>query len=176
MEHYSRELGTLIPRCRFWPAAGAHFGRDEKARIRIVLYGQSLGGWAVVKLARDLDRDGILVLLTVPIDSVGIAANIIPPNVKSAANLFQRDFLPVHGSTTIRASDPMRTEILGNFQYHYKPGLVSSPDQSVARMIFMGAHSKMEIDPAVWAQVQQLILDSLASHRVLFKRRIHHHG
>ena len=171
VENHRRSLAAdLIHR------ALGHSDREEKARIRIILYGQSLGGWAVVRLARDLDRDGIPVLLTVQVDSVGLSDKVIPANVKSAANLFQRDFLPVHGSSTIRAYDPARTEILGNFQYHYKPGFVSSPDQSAARMIFMGAHSKMEIDPAVWAQVQKLILDSLASHRVLFKRRIHHHG
>ena len=103
---------------------------------------------------------------TVQIDSVGLADSHIPPNVKAAANLFQRDFLPVHGTSTIRAADPARTEILGNFQYHYKPGFVVSPDQSAARMIFMGAHSKMEIDPAVWAQVLRLILDGLARDRL----------
>lgn len=157
VENHRRSLATdLIHK------ALGHLDLQGKGRIRIILYGQSLGGWAVVRLARALNRDGTPVLLTVQVDSVGIDASVIPPNVKSAANLFQRDFLPVHGASTIRASDPSQTEILGNFQYHYKPGFVSSPDQSAARMIFMGAHNKMEIDPAVWAQVLQLILDSLA--------------
>jgi pimeloyl-ACP methyl ester carboxylesterase len=151
VENHRRSLATdLIHR-----ALGSNSG------VRIILYGQSLGGWAVVKLAREFNREGIPVLLTVQVDSVGIDDSVIPPNVKAAANLFQRDFLPVHGTPAIRATDAARTEILGNFQYHYKPGFALSPDQSAARMIFMGAHNKMEIDPAVWAQVQQLILDAL---------------
>lgn len=129
----------------------------EKSRARIILYGQSLGGWAVVRLARELNKAGIPVLLTVQVDSVGIADAVIPPNVHAAANLFQRDFWPVHGASEIRAADPERTRILGNFQYHYDPGFVVSPDESVARMVLMGAHNKMELDPAVWQQVEELI-------------------
>lgn len=157
IENHSRSLSKdLVDR------ALGQVGHEAKARARIILYGQSLGGGAVVKLARELDSAGIPVLLTVQVDSVGIGDSVIPPNVKAAANLFQRDFIPVHGTPAIRAADPARTEILGNFQYHYKPGFVLSPDQSAARMIFMGAHSKMEIDPAVWAHVLRLILDAIA--------------
>jgi pimeloyl-ACP methyl ester carboxylesterase len=151
VENHRRSLATNL----------IHRALGLNRNVRIILYGQSWGGWAVVKLARELNREGIPVLLTVQVDSVGIDDGMIPPNVKAAANLYQRDFLPVRGASTIRAADPARTEILGNFQYHYEPGFVLSPDQSVARMIFMGAHSKMEIDPAVWAQVQRLILDAL---------------
>lgn len=134
---------------------------DEKARARIVLYGQSLGGWAVVKLARELNGAGIPVLLTVQIDSVGLADTVIPSNVRAAANLFQRDFLPLRGAPEIRAADPLRTRILGNFQYHYEPGLVAPPDENILRTVFFGAHKKMELDPAVWDHVEQLICDAI---------------
>lgn len=163
-----REMGlpgvfieTVENHKRFLAADLIHRAIGSNRSIRIILYGQSLGGSSVVKLARELDRDGIPVLLTVQVDSVGFADSVIPLNVKAAANLFQRDFLPIHGTSSIRAEDPARTEIIGNFRYHYPRGFVSSPDQSAARMIFMGAHNKMEIDPAVWKQVQQLILDAL---------------
>ena len=134
----------------------------EKSRARIILYGQSLGGWAVVRLARELDKAGISVLLTVQVDSVGIADAVIPANVHAAANLFQRDFWPLRGAPQIRAADPKRTRILGNFQYHYDSALVVSPDESVARMVLMGAHNKMELDPAVWEQVEGLIASAIA--------------
>lgn len=134
----------------------------EKARARIILFGQSLGGWAVVRLARELNKAGIPVLLTVQVDSVGVADSVIPPNVRAAANLFQRDFWPVRGAPEIRAADPKRTRILGNFQYRYDPGFVVSPDESVARMVLMGAHNKMELDPAVWEQVEKLVDSALA--------------
>src|SRR5262249_30677785 len=43
---------------------------EEKKNARIVLYGHSWGASAAVILARQLDREGIPVLLTVQVDSV----------------------------------------------------------------------------------------------------------
>src|SRR5215475_8658735 len=43
---------------------------EEKKTARIVLYGHSWGASAAVTLARQLDREGIPVLLTVQVDSV----------------------------------------------------------------------------------------------------------
>jgi len=42
----------------------------EKRNARIILYGHSWGASAVVALARDLNKDGVPVLLTVQVDSV----------------------------------------------------------------------------------------------------------
>ncbi|MBI5086213.1 MAG: hypothetical protein HZB13_16645, partial [Acidobacteria bacterium] len=42
-----------------------------KADVEVICYGQSFGGAACVKLARDLNKAGIAVRLTVQVDSVG---------------------------------------------------------------------------------------------------------
>jgi hypothetical protein len=133
---------------------------DEAASARIVLYGQSLGGWAVVKTARDLERWGVPVLLTVQIDSVGLNDGIIPPNVLAAANFFQHDPLSVRGQTEIRAADPTRTRILGNYRFTYLFRPIDEPT-SWRRRTFGRSHAKMELDPIVWNQVEELILDAI---------------
>jgi hypothetical protein len=70
---------------------------EERASARLILYGQSFGGAAVVKLARQLDKLGVPVLLEVQIDSVGRGDARIPPNVARAASLFQRNGVEVSG-------------------------------------------------------------------------------
>ena len=65
----------------------------------MIVYGQSFGGAAVVKFARQMDALEIPILLTLQVDSVGIGDAVIPPNVRAAANLFQKK----------RADHPRRT-------------------------------------------------------------------
>ena len=93
---------------------------EERASARLILYGQSFGGAAVVKLARQLDKLGVPVLLTVQIDSVGRGDARIPPNVARAASLFQRNGLLISGEAPIVAEDPLKTTILGNFEFDYR--------------------------------------------------------
>jgi hypothetical protein len=93
---------------------------DEKREARIVLYGHSWGGAAVVHLARGLQKDGIPVLLTIQVDAISrnCRSNIsaIPSNVREAANFYQPRGL-IHGLRQIRAQDPSTTLILGNFRF-----------------------------------------------------------
>ena len=133
---------------------------EEAAAAKIILYGQSWGGGAVVKTARDLNKKGVPVLLSVQVDSVGLKDNVIPPNVHAAANFFQHDLLTIWGEPEIRAADPSRTRILGNqqFSYYFRP---SDPSQTWARRHLGGAHAKMESDPLVWSQVELLILNAI---------------
>ena len=143
---------------------GNHNGRldpDERAGARIILYGQSLGGGAAVNLARKLQALGIPVLLTVQVDSVGRSDAMIPANVAAAANLFQHDGPPIMGRTRIRAIDPSRTRILGNFQYRYWFESVDMSSATWARKHLGGAHARMEQDPRVWAEVGLLIRQSI---------------
>jgi pimeloyl-ACP methyl ester carboxylesterase len=135
----------------------AAFDASERAHARIILYGQSLGGGAVVNLARKLQTLGIPVLLTVQVDSVGLSDSVIPANVVAAANLFQRDGPPIMGRRRIRAADPTRTRIEGNFQYHYRFKTIDLSTASWRRKVLGGTHTKMELDPEVWAQVEGLI-------------------
>ena len=134
---------------------------EEAARARIILYGQSWGGAAVVKTARDLESCGVPVLLTVQVDSVGAHDSLIPANVRAAANFFQHDLLTIQGRGKIRAEDPARTHILGNFQLSYYFYPVDGSDASWARRTFGGSHAKMELDPIVWTQVEQLIQQAI---------------
>src|ERR1017187_6229858 len=90
---------------------------EEKARARIVLFGHSWGAAAAVLLARDLRRAGVPVLLTVQVDSVAKVwqnDSVIPDNVASAVNFYQPHGI-VHGRARIKAADPAKTEILGNY-------------------------------------------------------------
>jgi pimeloyl-ACP methyl ester carboxylesterase len=134
---------------------------EEAAVARVILYGQSWGGAAVVKTARDLERWGVPVLLTVQVDSVGAHDAVIPANVRAAANFFQHDLFTIQGKTGIRAADPSRTRILGNFQFSYYFHPVDESEASWARRKLGGSHATMELDPAVWQQVERLILTAI---------------
>jgi hypothetical protein len=139
----------------------AAFAAGERAHARVILYGQSLGGGAVVNLARKLQTLGIPVLLTVQVDSVGFSDGVIPANVLAAANLFQHDGPPIMGRRTIRAADPAHTRIEGNFQYHYGSKYIDLSSASWRRKVLGGTHTKMELDPEVWARVEGLIRDAI---------------
>ena len=65
----------------------------------------------------------------------------------------------------IRAADPSRTRILGNFQYRYWFKEIDTSDATWARKTLGGAHARMELDPEVWAHVEQLIRDGIAGRR-----------
>jgi pimeloyl-ACP methyl ester carboxylesterase len=139
-----------------------HIDAREAAAVRIILFGQSWGGSAAVRVARDLEREGVPVLLTVQVDSVGLHDGIIPANVRAAANFYQHDLFTIRGRGEIRAADPSRTRILGNFQLSYHSLFVDESDTSWARRTFGGSHVRMELDPRVWNDVEQLILDAVA--------------
>ena len=140
---------------------------DEKANARVILYGQSLGGAQVVAMARDLNRRGIPVLLTVQVDSFGLRDGKIPPNVHAAANFYQREILTFRGQDQIQAVDPSKTKILANIQFHYPPFLPSySRPESWARRKLGGAHAKLEADPVLWAQVETMIRVAVAGSQL----------
>jgi pimeloyl-ACP methyl ester carboxylesterase len=82
---------------------------------KVIIYGHSLGGWATLAVARKLAVQNIPVELTVQIDSVGFTDEMVPANVKEAANYYRWAILPPYGRNTIRAKNPDTTKILGNF-------------------------------------------------------------
>jgi len=134
---------------------------EEKARARIILFGQSWGGAAAIATARDLERLGIPVLLTAQVDSVGMSDKMVPANVHAAVNFYQHDPLTIQGRSEIRADDPTRTVILGNFRSTYIFRSVDERDASWARRSLGGGHIKMELDPATWRRVEQFISDAI---------------
>jgi hypothetical protein len=140
-----------------------HDGRlseREKDEARIILYGHSWGASEAVTLARELQKEHIPVLLTIQVDSIQKHREddkVIPANVAEAVNFYQPHGW-LHGTSQIRAADPERTRILGNFRYDYSKQPVrcyaAYPwwDRHVAT-----SHTEIECDPAVWGRVETLI-------------------
>jgi len=137
----------------------------EKQQARVIIYGHSWGGSETVTLARELQKDGIPVLLTIQVDSISKANQndmVIPTNVAQAANFYQTSGL-LRGRPEIRAADPAHTQIIGNLRFNYKVLPVSCPLYPWFDRFFMKSHIEIECDPRVWNQVETLIRSKLPS-------------
>jgi hypothetical protein len=140
---------------------------EEKKNARIILYGHSWGASEAVTLARELGKEDIPVLLTVQVDSVpkpGENDRDIPANVAEAANFYEQDGW-LHGRPQIRAADPTRTHIIGNFRTDYKANPIRCDQYPWWDRFFTKAHTEMECDPKVWSQVESLIQSRLPQQR-----------
>lgn len=138
---------------------------EEKQQARIIIYGHSWGASETVALARELEKDGIPVLLTIQVDSISKSNEndmMIPTNVSQAANFYQPHGL-FHGQPEIRPTDAARTQIIGNFRFDYKVLPVSCPLYPWFDRIFMKSHVEIECDPRVWNQIESLIRTKLPS-------------
>jgi hypothetical protein len=136
---------------------------EEKQGARIIIYGMSWGGSETVALARELQKDKIPVLLTIQVDSVAKTQEndeLIPSNVAEAANFYQSDGF-LHGRTQIRAEDPSRTKILGNFRQQYSAHPLACETYPWYDRVFWKQHTEIECDPAVWNKVESLIRSKL---------------
>jgi hypothetical protein len=164
VENHSLDLGRVLIRKALDRNGDGVLQPDETADARLIIYGQSLGASATLRLARDLESWGVPVLLTIQIDSVGRDDTVVPANVRAAANLYQRDWV-LRGEEKIRAADPSKTRIIGNFRYKYrgKDGRrVPYPkEETTLRKIFLNRHLEMQYDPAVWDHVERLILEAI---------------
>jgi hypothetical protein len=126
---------------------------DGSSGKRLVVYGQSFGGAAVLKFARTLEKLSIPIALTVQIDSVGRGDGLVPANVRFALNLFQSDGWFIRGEEPIRAEDLDKTVILGNQRFHYNrpPGSqIDIADVPWWKLIFRIPHARMDRDERVW--------------------------
>jgi hypothetical protein len=135
----------------------------EKQNARIIIYGHSWGGSEGIALARELEKDGISVLLTIQVDSVSKSHHndaLIPANVAQAANFYQSNGL-VHGQAAIRAADPARTKIIGNFRFDYKTSPYTCNEYPWYDRVFVKHHTQIECDPNVWKQAEALIRTDL---------------
>jgi len=138
---------------------------DERRNARIILYGHSWGACEAIEVARRLERDGIPVLLTIQVDSVrklGEDDSVIPANVAEAANFYQPTGF-VRGRPEVRAADPSRTRIVGNFKFDYTQhpvGCVDSRYPWYARA-FEKPHVEIECDPAISDWMDALIHSAL---------------
>lgn len=135
----------------------------EKQNARIIFYGHSWGAAESVYMARQLQNDGVPVLLTIQVDSVTKNYrndSLIPANVEQAANFYQTKGL-VRGESKIRAADPSRTRILGNFRFDYASHPVSCSSYPWWDRFLVRPHTEIECDPNVWQQVEDLIRANL---------------
>jgi pimeloyl-ACP methyl ester carboxylesterase len=136
---------------------------EEKQNARIIVYGHSWGASETVTLARELERDGIPVLLTIQVDSVkkiGQEDSVIPANVARAANFYQPRGL-LRGRSAIRAADAARTRIIGNFRSDYKTRRIRCDGYPRFARVLTKPHIEIECDPSVWSQVESLIRSEL---------------
>ena len=168
IENHHRDLAIELIRKALDRNGDGRLDPEERRSVHIILYGHSMGGGAVVKAARELGKLGVPVDLTVQIDSVAFTDAVLPPNVARAANLYQSDGLLLRGRSEIRAQDPQKTQILGNFQYTYRGKYVDTSDVPLYHKMFPSVHMKMERDPAVWERVEAFILDELHREGVQF--------
>jgi hypothetical protein len=137
---------------------------EEKQNARIIIFGHSWGASETVELARQLEKDGIPVLLTIQVDSVskrGENDAVIPANVSQAVNFYQLDGM-LHGQPQIRAANPAHTRILGNFRSDYNAKPLTCGQYPWWDRLFMKPHIQIECDPAVWSQVESLIRTNLS--------------
>jgi len=160
VENKKRALAIELVRNAFDRDCDGKLDSRERSSARLILYGQSFGGAAVVKLARQLKVMEIPILLTVQIDSIGRDDGVIPSNVLRAANLFQPNGLLIRGEPKIVPEDPLKTTIIGNFEFDYRQKKVDISAVSWHKKIFRVAHNQIEHDPDVWTKVEELVLDA----------------
>lgn len=161
VENKKRHLALELIRRAFDRNQDGSLDAEERTRIKLILYGQSFGGAAVVKLARQLQEMSVPILLTVQVDSVGRNDGLIPANVARAANLFQRNGKIIRGEPEIRAEAPSHTTIIGNFEFDYREKKIDLSEVSWLKKMFRTAHTQMDFDPAVWANVEELIVKEI---------------
>ncbi|HEY3740908.1 MAG TPA: hypothetical protein VGL53_13740 [Bryobacteraceae bacterium] len=136
-----------------------HLSAQEKQSARIILFGHSWGGSAVITLADDLNRRGIPVLLTIQVDSVNKGWGhdcVIPPNVAEATDFYQTRGV-LHGCRAIRAEDSKRTRITGNYEFEYTAQPAGCRSYSWFNRHFFITHNAIGCDARVWSRVEDEI-------------------
>ena len=131
----------------------------EKEGARIIIYGHSWGATETVVFARELEKSGIPVLLTIQVDSIGKLGrnnSMIPANVAKAINLYQSGG-PLHGQAKIFAADPAQTRIIGNLHMTYEGHHINCDNYPWFARTFNKPHHEIENDPRVWTLAASLI-------------------
>lgn len=132
---------------------------QEKRDARIILFGHSWGGSAVIRLAEELQRLGIPVRLTIQVDSVNKVWGhdcVIPANVAQATDFYQTRGV-LHGCRAIRAEDSQRTRITGNYEFEYTAQPEGCRSYSWFNRHVFVTHNAMGCDPRVWSRVEDEI-------------------
>lgn len=162
VENHKLFLGEQLIRRAFDFDRDGNLSRDEAAQAKVIIFGQSLGGRATLWLSRTLNEWGVPVQLAIIIDAYGKDTYIIPPNVASAANIYQRDHLFIKGAPAIQPADPQKTRILFNRQVSYKGRKLPMPEHSALKRFVLDEHAMVEYDPEIWNEVVRLITAAIA--------------
>lgn len=100
---------------KHFPAHSGALTADELQHCpKVILVGHSMGGWAMMSVARRLRSRDIPVELTIQVDSVGITDYTIPSNVKNGAIFHARDVLMPLTTKHLRLEDASRTKMLAD--------------------------------------------------------------
>jgi hypothetical protein len=165
-DNHSRDVVRHLIRQAFDRDGNGKIDAAERRACALALYGQSFGGAGIVKLARELEKDGIPVRLTVQVDSVGTDDAVIPANVARAMNFYQHDPGPIRGRSEIRPADPARTQILGNLRLTYLLRFdIDLADYPAITRAAPLSHWRMDNDPLLWNAVEGLIWAELLRWR-----------
>ncbi len=113
---------------------------------KVILVGHSMGGWAMLSVARDLRSREIPVVLTIQVDSVGLTDHTIPRNVKSAAIFHANDVLVFMTTKTVKREDPNYTKMVADIR------------------VAGAGHESITRDP----RIRELVMDMVASLRTAF--------
>jgi hypothetical protein len=81
---------------------------------KVILVGHSMGGWAMMSVARELRSRNIPVELTIQVDSVGITDQTVPRNVKNGALFHAHDVLMFMTTRHLKMEDPTMTKLVAN--------------------------------------------------------------
>jgi hypothetical protein len=100
LKHFPSHAGGLAP--------------EQPERPKVIIVGHSMGGWAMMSVARELRSRDIPVELTIQVDSVGITDYTIPRNVKAAAIFHANDVLMFMTTKHLRREDPNYTKVVAD--------------------------------------------------------------
>lgn len=161
VENHSLELAEQLVQRAFDFNRNGRLEPEEASQASVILYGQSLGGRAALRLSRKLNEWGVPVPLLVAIDSFGRDSYVVPPNVRRAANYYQREHLYIKGAPELRAQDPSKTQILFNRKLTFKGrDEVEAEEHSWLQRFFLDEHARVEYLPEVWDEIERLIVEA----------------
>jgi hypothetical protein len=165
VENHKLQLAEELIRRAFDFNSDGTLAPDEAGQARLVLFGQSLGGRAVLYLSRTLKKSGVPVEFAFVIDAYGKDSYSVPSNVRAAANVFQRDHIVVKGASLLHPADPSKTKIILNRRVSYKGRDIDLGDEPKKHRWFMGGHIQLEYDMPLWAEIEEMLVSALKEAR-----------
>lgn len=164
VENHSLELAEELVQKAFDFDRNGRLDAGEAAQAEVIIYGQSLGGRAALRLSRKLHEWGVTVPLLVTVDSFGRDSYEVPANVRRAANYYQREHLYIKGAPELRAADPSRTQVLFNRKLTFKKrDEVEADEHSWLQRFFLDEHARVEYLPEVWEEIEKMIVEAAHS-------------